>query len=214
MAHIDMDAFARMSLVYMHLISMCMAAVAVAFGDFAIFSTPGRINRELLAKAAHYVTSTLVALWLSGLLIVWVDTHFSLALLAAKPKILAKLCVVILLTLNGWALHSLVFPRLTRSQANPMQAATLPAVLGAISGTTWMFAAFVGVGKPLTPLLGYGGFMGLYALALLLGIGFALTFVRPRLALQMSGVQPEASTAGGASVSSAHHADDLLRPAT
>ena len=213
MEHIDWNAVLRMSLVYMHLISMCLAAAAVAFGDFAIFSKPGRINAFMLEKSARYVSTTLVALWISGLLITWVDTRFDLALLAAKPKLLAKLCVVMVLTANGWALHRLVFPRLNQPQRNPLQAATLPAILGAVSGTTWMFAAFVGVGKPLAPVLGYTGFMGLYGLALALGIGFALTFVRPRLAEQMGGVSPRTSTGRGASVSSAHHADDLS-PAT
>lgn len=209
MEHIDLNAVLRMSLVYMHLISMCLAAAAVAFGDFAIFSKPGRINAFMLEKSAHYVSTTLIALWISGLLITWVDTRFDLALLAAKPKLLAKLCVVIVLTLNGWALHRMVFPRLAKPQRNPMQAAILPAVLGAVSGTTWMFAAFVGVGKPLASALGYAGFMGLYGLALALGVGFALTFVRPRLAQQMSGQSPLSSSLRTASVSSAHHADDL-----
>lgn len=209
MEHIDVNAVLRMSLVYMHLISMCLAAAAVAFGDFAIFSKPGRVNAFMLEKSAHYVSTTLVALWVSGLLITWVDTRFDLALLAAKPKLLAKLCVVMVLTLNGWALHRLVFPRLTQPQRDPFRAAALPAVLGAVSGTTWMFAAFVGVGKPVASVLGYAGFMGLYGLALTAGIAFALVFVRPRLAQQMSGQSAVGSNRQRASVSSAHHADDL-----
>ena len=209
MEHTDWNAVLRMGLVYMHLISMCLAAAAVAFGDFAIFSKPGRINALMLEKSAQYVSTTLIALWISGLLITWVDTRFDLALLATKPKILAKLCVVMVLTLNGWALHKWVFPRLQQPQRDPLQAATLPAILGAVSGTTWMFAAFVGVGKPLAPLLGYAGFMGLYGLALMAGVAFALVFVRPKLAQQMSGQSTVDNYREHASVSSVHHADNL-----
>jgi hypothetical protein len=57
-------------------------------------------------------------------------------------------------------------------------------VLGGISAATWMYAAFVGVGKAVAPTLGYLGFMGLYAVAVAMGVGMAMLVIRKRLAAQ------------------------------
>ena len=70
-------------------------------------------------------------------------------------------------------------------QANPGQAALLPVIFGAISATSWLYAAFVGVAKPVAATLGYMGFMGLFVGLMLAGIVFALLTVRPRLAARL-----------------------------
>ena len=66
-------------------------------------------------------------------------------------------------------------------RADPQQAAVMPVVFGAISATSWLYAAFVGVAKPVAAMLGYMGFMGMFAGLTLAGIGFAMLTVRPRL---------------------------------
>lgn len=184
MAELDLMALARMGFVLAHLLAFAASFAAVAFGDFAIFHRR-RVDAELLRRAATVVSWGLAALWISGLALIWFETRMDLAVLAGKPKLLAKLAVVSVLTLNGFALHSWAFPRLLRPQRRPQAAASGLAVLGAISATTWIYAAFVGVGKDLAPALGFVGFMALYAAALALGVGVALVFVRPRLAARL-----------------------------
>jgi hypothetical protein len=128
-------------------------------------------------------------LWVSGLAIVALDTGFVWSELLARPKLLAKLSVVVLLTANGALLHRWVFPRLHAESATThgqaMQFAGLASLLGGFSAVSWLMAAFVGIGKPVTAALGYGGFMALYALGLLVVLPVAWWVVRPRLALRV-----------------------------
>ena len=93
--------------------------------------------------------------------------------------------MVTVLTVNSLALHLLAFPRMAVPQADPQQAAVLPVVFGAISATSWLYAAFVGIAKPVAAMLGYMGFMGMFAGLTLAAIGFALLTVRPRLAARL-----------------------------
>ena len=154
----DFMTIARMLAIYLHVLALAIAAVAVAFGDFAIFARE-RIDMGMLGKAAAVATIALVVLWITGLAVIGMDTGFDTGLLATKPKLLAKLTVVAVLTVNSLGLHLLAFPRMAAPQANPGQAALLPVIFGAISATSWLYAAFVGVAKPVAATLGYMGFI-------------------------------------------------------
>jgi len=52
-----------------------------------------------------------------------------------------------------------------------------------------LYAAFVGLAKPVAPLLGYVGFMGLYFVTLAIGIAVALLLMGPRLAHRLTRAQ-------------------------
>ncbi|BAL26721.1 hypothetical protein [Azoarcus sp. KH32C] len=182
---VDVVSIVRMGFVLLHLLAMVAAGAGIAFGDYAIFARQ-RIDTTLLRKAAGAVTAALLVLWVTGLTMIWLDTRFELAALMTKPKLLAKLTVVVLLSLNGLALHRVAFRRLCEPQDDARRAARLPAVLGAISVVTWLHAAFVGLAKPAAALLGYGGFLGLYGVSLTVGVAAALWFVRPRLARRLT----------------------------
>ncbi|MBC7778496.1 MAG: hypothetical protein H7125_00185 [Proteobacteria bacterium] len=190
----DITAALRTAFILAHVLAFTVAASAVAFGDFAIFGRR-RVDLALLSKATQIVTFALIALWITGLAVIWLDTRFALAAMMSNQKLLAKLTVVTLLTLNGIALHRLAFPRFRLPQRDPGRAALLSSVLGAISGATWLFAAFIGVGRAVAPALGYSGFMALYAAVVVGGIGFGVRFVRPRLVprLNRPGVRGRAS---------------------
>ena len=180
----DFLTIARMLAIYLHVLALAVGAVAVAFGDFAIFARD-RIDMTMLGKAASVATIALGVLWMTGLAVIALDTGFDTALLASKPKLLAKLSVVTVLTVNSLALHLLAFPRMAVPQEDPQQAALLPVVFGAISATSWLYAAFVGVAKPVAAMLGYVGFMGMFIGLMLAGIGFAMLTIRPRLAARL-----------------------------
>jgi hypothetical protein len=90
-----MDEVVRMFLVLGHLLALMGAAVGVAFGDYALLGRR-HIHHPLLEKASHGVALALGGLWLTGLGLIWVDTRFDMALLWSKPKLLAKLTVVLL----------------------------------------------------------------------------------------------------------------------
>ncbi|MDT8999554.1 hypothetical protein RQP53_09770 [Paucibacter sp. APW11] len=184
MDSIDSAALLRMVTLYGHVLACFAAAAGVVLGDIAIFM-PKRVDRLLLSKAARVVGMALIVLWVTGLALIGIDTGFDVAVIATKSKVLAKLSVVTLLTLNGLALHRWAFPTLAAPQEHPERAAGLPAVLGAISAASWLFAAFLGVAKALVPLLSYAGFMGMYAAFVLLAVGFGLTVMRGKLSQQL-----------------------------
>ena len=188
METIDPIAIARMLLIYVHVLAIAAAAAAVAFGDFAIFARQ-RIDKTMLETASWFASIALAALWISGLTVIIMDIGFDLEQLAAKPKLLAKLTVVMVLTINSLALHWVAFPRFYQPHTDALRAATLPAVFGAVSAASWIYAAFVGIAKPLAEVFGYSGFIGLFALLLLGAISLALITVRPCLARRMGSVQ-------------------------
>jgi hypothetical protein len=184
MQNFDIAAVARAALILGHLLAFAVAAASVALGDFALFGHR-RINSALLEKAARGVIAALVALWITGLCVIWIDTRFTLSVLMHADKLLAKLTVVTLLTLNGFALHLLAFPRFHKPQNDPEQAAVLPTMLGTFSAVSWLFAAFLGIAKALAPLLGYTGFMILYLVAVCAATAIGMAVIRPQLARRM-----------------------------
>lgn len=175
----------RMLLILLHLLAFSAAAAATTFGDFTIFALR-RIDLALLHRAARLVAGVLAVLLLSGLAVVRLDTGFALDELARRPKLLAKFSLVVLLTLNGWALHRHVFPRRHGPHSRPLATALWATVAGAVSAASWLFAAFVGVGKPVAAVLGYAGFMLLYGLTLGLALVASLWQVHPRLVTRLA----------------------------
>lgn len=204
MEALDSTAVARMGLILGHLLAFALAAVGIAFGDLAIFRKR-RVDTDMLATAQAVVKWSLYGLWATGLAVIWLDTKFDLAVLATKPKLLAKLSVVVALSANGWLLHRVVFHRFTVAQDDPERAAVLPAIAGAISASSWLFAAFVGVGKAVAPALGFNGFIVLYLAVVSLAIGVSLAFIRPILAARMLRPEPVHTVI-------AEHARQLLGP--
>lgn len=178
---VDFPALSRMALLFLHLLAMIAAGAGIAFGDYALFARR-RMDTVLLQQAGHVVTLALLMLWATGLAVIWLDTGFHWEQLAATPKLLAKLTVVGLLSLNGIALHGVVFGRLCRHEGQRHTSLLMPATLGAISLVSWLYAAFVGLAGPAAALLGYAGFMLLYSAALLAGVVTSLCLVPPRLA--------------------------------
>ncbi|MDQ8023760.1 MAG: hypothetical protein REI94_18110 [Moraxellaceae bacterium] len=175
----EIAALFKLLLLFVHLLAFAVAAGYVMREDVR-FLRSGEIQLEALAETAYVAVRALALLWVTGVVMILIDTSGDLSLLASKPKLLAKLTVVSLLTINGVLLHKLAFPTLEGTAERPLSAA-MTAVVGAVSAVSWMYAAFVGIAKPLAPVLGYSGFIGLYLLALGVGVGVALTVLRPRI---------------------------------
>ena len=112
MESLDLSALLRMLALYTHVLACFAAAASVVLGDVAIFM-PKRVDRVLLRKASILVSKSLAALWISGLVLIGIDTGFDPAVIMEKSKLLAKLSVVLVaifgvlflgekLTLQGW----------------------------------------------------------------------------------------------------------------
>jgi hypothetical protein len=115
--------------------------------------------------------------------IVALDVRGHWMLVLHKPKLLAKIVLVVLLTANGAVLHRWCFPEMTRPAGPSRRALAGLAVAGALSTTSWLMAAFYGVAKPLQTW-SLAGCIGVYALALVAAVPVALVWVAlapPRL---------------------------------
>ncbi len=147
---ISATEWARMLLLYAHLIVSMLAIARVLSADLGLFT--GRLSRSALHDTVRDIARLLVALWVTGLAIVWIDTGFEPAALAERSKLLLKLAAVVVLTLNGIALHRASFPVLMSDAPLGAGRANLLAVTGSLSTMHWLLAAFVGVAKPLGKL--------------------------------------------------------------
>ncbi len=171
---------ARSVLIFLHLASLIAAGVSIAFGDYAILRHRP-INRDLMVKSSQAVAWSLGALWITGLMVIAVDMSSVGLVLSKAAKLQAKLTVVSVLTLNGFLLHRYTLHALGGKKAPTEADVRLAAILGAVSAASWGYAMFLGVARAWTPILGYTGFMALYALALVGGVAVALRWVRPLL---------------------------------
>ena len=173
------EAWLRTMLVFVHLMLCVFALYAVLRADLRVLRR--RVGPRTMKRTHARVALLLAGLWLSGLAIVGMDVGTDFALLAERPKLITKLLCVLTLTLNGVLLHLYAMPRISAQRQLAVTERYVMSVLGAVSTTSWMMAAFIGVARPLaewTPLLA----MSLYAGVVLLSCAVALVIVPPVLA--------------------------------
>lgn len=182
-SYISLVEWSRLGLLYSHLILCALAISAVLRADIAIFS--GKFTRRGLEKTAKNTSNILLALWGTGLAVIYIDTGFDVQVLQEKAKLLLKLMCVLTLTANGLVLHYVSFPILTKDTGQITRfEAVLLVTTGALSTTHWLAAAFVGMSKPLgrVPLdVLASTYLMLVATALLVSL-FFVPFIRTRLA--------------------------------
>ncbi|WP_211462950.1 hypothetical protein [Collimonas silvisoli] len=148
----------RLSIVYLHLIACCVAIGLVLTSDIAMVNQLIKGDTAEKQEAAHLnslkktVSLALVALWITGFAIVWLDVSAKGFTYFANPKMQAKLTIVALLTLNGFVLHSAVMPAMEKAGSLLQMAFNqrmLAIFAGAVSAVSWFYAAMLGVGRPL-----------------------------------------------------------------
>jgi hypothetical protein len=150
------------ALLFAHVMAFAVTVAAVLREDLR-WLLQRRIDPARLRGTMRTVCAGLVVLWVTGLALWAFAAAASPVPWGLTPKLAAKLVVVSLLTLNGWALHAWVFPGLQAGGAAPSWPALM---LGAFSSASWLFAAFVGVARPMMGVLPFSGFMALYAASL------------------------------------------------
>ncbi|GAC1324465.1 MAG: hypothetical protein NVS3B11_17330 [Collimonas sp.] len=149
----------RLSIVYLHLIACCVAIGLVLTSDVAMVTQLIKGSAAEKPEAAHLdslkktVSLALVALWVTGIAVVWLDVSVKgFAYYFSNPKMQAKLTIVALLTLNGFVLHSAVMPAMEKAGSllqMPFNQRMLAIFAGAVSAVSWFYAAMLGVGRPL-----------------------------------------------------------------
>lgn len=170
----------RQVVLFAHLMAFAFAIVTILQEDFALLRA-AQFDVVHLQRTGKMIIWLLGTLWLTGLMLIAMDVGFDVAVLAQKPKLAAKITVVMLLTLNGFFLHFIAFPALSSAHTTPKWGARLCALLGVFSSVSWVFASFVGVSRLVAPMLSYFDFLLLYGLLLVAGSVVAIALVSPRL---------------------------------
>ncbi len=144
---ISIGEWFRMISLYAHLL-FCGAALTMVLREDWRIAT-GNFSREELESTARVISILLAMLWLSGLIVIYLDTGFDWQVLSQKSKLLLKLISVGILTINGYVLHRISFPVLTGDEPLTVAETTLLATTGALSTSHWLMAAFIGLARPL-----------------------------------------------------------------
>lgn len=175
----DLTSWVRLLLIYTHLLLCGYALYVVVRTDLVVLRR--RIGAATMGRIHLRIVQLLGGLWVTGIAIVMIDLGPDLALLASKPKLLAKFVCVAVLTLNAVLLRHYCFPRLVADRRLDRLEMALLSAAGAVSTASWLMAAFIGVAKPMAlwaPLQA----VGLYALVLLGAVLVSQIIGPPRLA--------------------------------
>jgi hypothetical protein len=170
----------RLGIVYSHLIACCIAIGLVLTNDVAMIKRLFRRDADTrqdgkhLAELKSTVFLALSALWVTGIALVWVDASTQGLAYFFNPKLQAKIGIVMLLTLNGFLLHYAVMPALEKAGSLlmlPLNKRLLAMFAGTVSGVSWMYAAMLGVGRPLSWTYSLLELLGAYPLMIAFGFG-------------------------------------------
>ncbi len=139
----------RVALVYAHLICFAFAISSVLSADLQILA--GR-DTQNIKKIADRIIVPLSGLWLTGILIIYVDTGLDWNLMQQSSKLVLKLACVIVLTLNGLVLHRIGFKILCDNTYLTRKNAIFLSAIGGLSTGHWLLSAFIGCAKPLASI--------------------------------------------------------------
>lgn len=182
-------------LVYIHLLAACVAVGILLLQDYALARAQGKALTEIetteLQRSAHRVSLALALLWITGIALV-IHGYLGDPNYIINEKLWAKICVVAILTLNGFFLHCFCFPRLCTGvgiNKLPLQEKVLLAFSGSLSTTSWLFACYLGIARPWNYSIEYNQIMEIYlyliATAFVIGCQCLWYFSRAEAITQM-----------------------------
>lgn len=187
----------KIYLLYPHLLATCLAIGMIVLTDLRLLAKivgyqvvippPTRFETRVVAGA-------LAVLYVTGAALIWIG-------LQERPdyldngKLQAKLALVLLLSVNAWVLHKMVFPRLERAAPVSRWSGRLRNMVSAsvgLSNSVWLYAAFLGIARP-------WNFTKSAPEVLLIGLAvWAVLASLVRLMLQLAAVEEHDSSAGRA----------------
>lgn len=193
--------FLRLGVVYVHLLACCVAIGLVFASDAAMVKDllKGRVSsghdNDHMASLQKSVSNALIFLWVTGAAIIGIDYLDKGMAYFANPKLQAKVIIVLLLTFNGMLLHRYVLPAMLKAgslldlQINVRMFALFS---GALSGVSWLYAAMLGVGRPLA--WKYSLTQLLMAYPVLIVLGFAMMVALTQWARKRNAAAPVEET--------------------
>jgi len=189
-ANKEMSEFMGISLktvlIGVHLLGLVFGFGAAIFLDlyllrYVYFKAVESHTYELAEFGGKLVTVGLVLLWISGLgflMLYWLEAPQKLD----NPKILAKVTIVFMLTLNGFALHFGPLARIKESEGRflldgfSQMTRVLTLLIGSVSFVSWAMAMMLGLTKEFNNVIAAPVFLGAYYLAIV-GLFFAMLII-------------------------------------
>lgn len=170
-------------LVFTHFVASAVAVVTILQTDWLLLKRYDealtRRDVRQIHQAKPVVTVALWVLWLTGLSIC-VLGYLKNPDYLFNQKLMMKLLVVEILTLNGLFLHEVAFKHVRPGRVMAAQSPITQRMLvlmGALSSTSWLFACFLGIARPLNNLPNFYDLLSGY-LVILLGsvlVGWGMT---------------------------------------
>lgn len=187
----------RTILLAMHLLGLVLGLGAAVLLDLQLLrllrgQAVGAFEATLVRRFSVLIGVGLALLWVSGAGLVWLALQANPDALG-NPKLQAKLAVVLLLTVNGVALHGRVLPLFERNLGRPLFAdigsmrALLCLTHGAVSASAWGFAFVCGAVRELNFAAELWRFLAAYGVLLALATAAILLVYRPGVAAQARG---------------------------
>ena len=171
-------------IVYMHLIAACIAVGVIFMQDLSLMKTRGSpLSAQAIAElqqAATIISSSLTALWISGLAIVLIGYIDNPQQYLMNQKLWAKFAVVVVLTLNGVALHRFSFPRVVSTRgilSLGVIEKTLVVFTGTVSTVSWLFACYLGIARSWNHTVDFSFVMSVYLGLLTVACVFGCTVI-------------------------------------
>lgn len=174
-------------LVLCHVLALATGLGAALLADWVVlrrlaFGIVSQKAAGQLAELSKAVSVGLVLIWATGALLV-AGNALDAPVSVLNQKLWAKLAIVSVLTLNALLLHGVVLPAVASRVGRPLFEATFSRVtmistlLGAVSGASWMFAAYLGIARELNGRANLMPILASYAVALSLGWVAAISLV-------------------------------------
>lgn len=168
-------SYIRTSLRLVHFSGVVLGLGGAVFLDLMLSRyRRSTVSAELVAHVewiSRFIAAGLLLLWISGLgfLFLYQVTDPEKLL---NPKIWAKVTIVSILTINGFAIHRFVIPFIRRQIGSPLLAQIKPATknaligCGVISIVSWSVPVILGAAPQLNFVVPCGVILGGYALLL------------------------------------------------
>jgi hypothetical protein len=197
--------FLRLGVIYVHLVACCVAIGLVLTSDVAMvrdllkrktFTEYDNAHMESLQKS---VIVALIALWVTGIAVIGIDYLDKGMDYFMNPKLHAKVIIVVLLSYNGILLHRLVLPALQKAGSLldlGFSARMLALFCGSLSAVSWMYAAMLGVGRPLAWKYSLSELLMVYPVLIALGF-LAMLALTQRVKLQGNSNAHQRTVASG-----------------
>lgn len=141
---------------YMHLLFVILGLGAAFLADIQVLQALRRpISRDLLLQLLlchRFVWAGVFGMWVTGIALIYIRTGFDLA--AFTPKLMSKLAIVTILTLNAWLIGRVGLPMLYHARGTlpmtmPLQQKLQGGWLASLSSASWLMALGLGSSKVL-----------------------------------------------------------------